>query len=321
MINALALFHFLMLVISQFTGLYYTINESNFYVRSYWYPLSYLTSIITLMIDVVILLEERNRLSHKQIVAFWVYLVVPLVAIIVQMFSYGLNFVVMATVVAGFAMFVLIMTDQIERNFQSQLENAKAKSTLLLGQISPHFIFNSLMSIQDLCYSDPQLAVKSIGYFAGYLRHNIDDMSTNEMVPFERELDFIKEYIKLEKTDPDRDFEVEYLLEYMDFMVPTLTLQPIVENAINYGALTCVEQKGKIIISSRKTDKEIIINVWNNAEGMASKTSGQKKDRSVALENIRSRLSYYCKGRIVTDIGENESNVTVYIPLEEGGRE
>lgn len=321
MVNALTLFHFMMLVISQFTGLYYSINENNYYVRSYWYPLSYLSSIVILVIDVVVLLEERKKLTAKQIVAFWLYLILPLVAIVLQMFTYGINFIVVAVVVAGFAMFILIMADQIERTYQIEVEIANTKASLLLGQISPHFIFNSLMSIQDLCYSEPEKAAKSIGDFAGYLRHNMEEMSSSAMIDFEKELEYIKEYVRLEKTDPDRNFDVEYDLEVSDFKVPTLTLQPIVENAINYGALTCYKEKGKVVLHTYEKDGEIVIDVWNNAEGKASRTSGQKKSRSVALENIKSRLDHYCKGYVKTDIGEKESTVSVHIPLPQKGED
>ena len=315
--SILIILHTILLVISQFTGLFYRINELNVYVRSPLYPLSYLFPGIILIIDTVVLLKRRNVLSTKQKVAFWVFLVFPIIAIILQILIYGVYFIVMATSFAGIAMFVLIVVDQTERYFSSQMENAEIRSALLLGQISPHFIFNSLMSIQDLCYSKPEEAADSIGHFASYLRHNIEDLTAKKMVSFERELDFIKEYIKVEKTDPDRDFDVEYDLKVTDFSIPTLTIQPVVENAVNYGALTCRNIRGKVVIYTYLEGNDIVIRVWNNKEGRRSTTEGQKKHRGIAIENISDRLKYYCNGTFELNVEEEETNAIIRMPIDE----
>ena len=309
-------FYIFMLLVSQFTGLYYVIGEDNIYHRSSLFPLSFISPAIMLLIDLGILIESRKTLSLNQKTAFWAYLVLPVIGIILQIFIYGIDFIVIATVLAGIVMFILVVIDQTERNIRAEMENENIKASLLLGQISPHFIFNSLMSIQDLCYSDPETAAKGIGDFAVYLRHNMDDLTINTMIPFEKELGFIKEYIRLEKLDPDRDFEVHFQLNEIDFYMPTLTLQPVVENAINYGALTCKNQKGRVEISTDREGNNIVIRVWNNFEGRRSVTEGQRKHRSIALENLKSRLKYYCDGTFDIVIGEKDALATITIPYD-----
>ena len=313
---AILILHILSLIVSQFTGLYYIIDENNFYVRSPLHPLSYVCSGLMMMADIGIILNSRKTLSMKQKVAFWAYLIAPILGILLQMQVYGINFVTVTVVMAAISMFVLIAMDQRERSIRAEMEKEIVKSSLLLGQISPHFIFNSLMTIQDLCYSDPSIAAKAIGDFAVYLRHNMEDLTNKETVSFEKELDFVREYISLEKTDPDRDFEVSYDLKATDFRIPTLTLQPIVENAVNYGALTCKEKKGEVRISTREENGYICIYVWNNYEGHRSVTEGQKKHRSIAIENVRSRLKYYCEGTFDIDIGETEATALIRMPSD-----
>jgi LytS/YehU family sensor histidine kinase len=144
----------------------------------------------------------------------------------------------------------------------------------------------------------------------------MDDLTINTMIPFEKELGFIKEYIRLEKLDPDRDFEVHFQLNEIDFYMPTLTLQPVVENAINYGALTCKDQKGRVEISTNREGNNIVIRVWNNFEGRRSVTEGQRKHRSIALENLKSRLKYYCDGTFDIVIGEKDALATITIPYD-----
>ncbi len=313
--NILLAIHVITLLISQFTGLYYRIDENNIYHRSRLFPLSFVWSGIMLLMDMKVILDNTGSLSKKQIVGFWAYLISPFIGIIIQAFVYGLDFLVASTVLAGLFMFILVALDQTERNVQASIENENIKASLLLGQISPHFIFNSLMTIQDLCYTDSTLAADSIGDFAVYLRHNMEDLTINEMIPFEKELGFIKEYVRLEKLDPDRDFDMEYELEIKEFVMPTLTLQPVVENAINYGALTCKKQKGKVILKTRRENDQIVITVWNNFEGKRSVTEGQKKHRSIATENIRSRLKYFCEGTYEIDIRETDAIATIRLPM------
>ncbi len=308
--------HVLLLLISQFTGLYYVIDENNYYHRSTFFPLAFLFGGSMLLLDMKLILDDRGSLSTKQIVGFWAFLIAPFLAVIAQMFFYGIDVLVIATVAAGIFMFSLMVLDQTERNLDKQTENEKIKTSLLLGQISPHFIFNSLMSIQDLCYTDPKMAADSIGDFAVYLRHNMEDLTISEMIPFEKEMGFIEEYVRLEKLDPDRNFEVVYDLEERDFLIPTLTLQPVVENAINYGALTCKQETGKVVISTRREKDAIKIEVWNNFEGKRSVTSGQKKHRSIATENIRSRLKHFCDGTYEIEIREKDAVATLCMPLD-----
>ena len=316
LLNLLLVFQVVALLISQFTGLFYTINENNFYVRGIYYPLVYLMPALMFIIDIIVLRRTQKNLSGKLKTAFWMYLLLPFVAGVLQIRFYGINFLVMATVIGGVILFMLMVIDQSEKNLQNEIEMEKVKSNLLLGQMSPHFVFNSLMSIQDLCYDDPQTAAEGIGDFAVYLRKNMEDMTSKEMIPFEKEVDFIREYVSLEKLDPARQFTVNYDLEETDFVIPTLTLQPVVENAINYGALTMPQGKGEVdIFTSRKGD-DIVITVRNNYEHTSSSTGGQRKHRGIALENLKTRLQYYCDGSFEINIYDDEAIAEIRLPYE-----
>lgn len=310
--------HILMVLISQFNGMYYYVDQNNFYHHGHLYPLAYAGTLLIIIMDEAILIKYRDRLSHKEVIALSFFLLAPLASIIIQMFFPGIYFLAFTSVVAGIVMYIFILIDQQDRYNQQKVENAQIKASLLLGQMQPHFIFNSLMSIQDLCYSDPKMAARSIEDFAVYLRKNMETIAKQEMVSFDKELEFINEYIKLEKADKDRVFEVEYDLKVRNFLIPTLTLQPIVENAINHGALSRHDHQGKVIISSEELHDRIIVRVRDNGILSVSKTSDQIRHWGIALENIRKRIDYYCNGEVNLVSDENGTTVDIIIPKEGG---
>ena len=113
------------------------------------------------------------------------------------------------------------------------LVNAQ-KFQIMMNQIQPHFLFNCLSVIRETYYDDMQKGDESITQFANYLRHNMDAFNWN-IVEFNEELKQVEGYVSLQKLRFGDKLEVKYELEVTDFKLPTLTLQPIVENAITYG--------------------------------------------------------------------------------------
>ena len=169
---------------------------------------------------------------------------------------------------------------------------------LMQAQIQPHFIFNSLMAIQAQCLTDPDAVYNSIGDFAGYLRANLDAMTDTRLISFEQELDNIESYLNLEKINYGDRLRVEYDLEETDFMLPALTVQPLVENAVRHG-IGPHEKGGLITISTHEEKDRIVIIVRDDGSGVSSMTQQQHKRRGIGLENVRNRLA-------MTNIGSVE---------------
>ena len=199
--------------------------------------------------------------------------------------------------------------------YESHIELEQERIKLLVAQIQPHFIFNSLVTIQSLCYSDGELAADYIDVFGDYLRANIDSLSSDEPISFESELDHINYYVKLEKASTDVDFDIIYELNIRDFRIPPLTVQPIVENAIKHGALTRRDGTGIVKIRTEEQDGSIIITVTDNGTGTnAALTEKQKEHRSVGIENARQRLAFQCGGTLEVDITGNGAKAVITIP-------
>ena len=168
-------------------------------------------------------------------------------------------------------------------------EVAELRSKIMVSQIQPHFIFNSLSSIILLCKKEPDRAAGVLEDFSDYLRMNIDTLSFEGDIPFEKELDHIDTYIKLEKVRFEERIDIEYDIDTAEFMIPPLLIQPLVENAVKHGILKRPEG-GKISLRSYESDGEVHIVVEDNGMGFSDDSSPDDTRVHVGLENVRKRL-------------------------------
>ncbi|MBR6717912.1 MAG: histidine kinase [Oscillospiraceae bacterium] len=223
----------------------------------------------------------------------------------------------------GFALAVsiLLCRERLRRASEQALSEKERvlnirQAKLMSEQMQPHFIFNSLMSIQELCYTDGEKAAKCIEDFSGYLRGNIDALTSEELIPFSVELEHIGQYIALEQAGSERQFSVEYDFGVQDFMLPALTVQPIVENAVKHSALCRRDGKGKVVIRTEEAGRFVRITVSDNGSGGCTITEKQKRHQSIGLQNVRTRLETQCGGNISFSRNGSGTDAVITIPLE-----
>lgn len=227
----------------------------------------------------------------------------------------------------GFTLFVVvqyvILIYMAKRNYeraikarQMKQELVESKMAIMLSQIQPHFLYNSISSIQELCLSEPKKAHDALAQFAHFLRGNMDSLSSKDLIPFEQELKHVKNYLALEEIRFEERLNVEYKIEKDGFFLPPLTLQPIVENAVRYG-ISKKREGGTITICTKETEKEIIITVLDDGVGFdVNKLGKQQDNRShIGMENVKNRLNTQCNGRmeIESRIGEG-TKVCMFLP-------
>ncbi len=222
---------------------------------------------------------------------------------------------VMELIVYYFFLAAINYSETQTKLYESRIELEQERNKLLVAQIQPHFIFNSLVTIQSLCYTDGDAAADYIDVFGDYLRANIDSLSSDKPIRFESELDHINHYVTLEKASTDVDFTMIYELHVRNFNIPPLTIQPIVENAIKHGALTRRDGSGVVKIRTEEQDANIIITVTDNGAGKnAALTEKQKEHRSVGIENARQRLAMQCGGTLEVEISDSGARAVIVIP-------
>ena len=305
-------------------GLWYVTPDWQYY-RGPLYPLLPLPLIAILIINFIGTLHRRKLLPHKVFLGFLVALVPMLAAMIVQPFMDALLFIDLSYVLSGLSMYSFVLADQIEQDLcrQSEIANQKIeiadqkieianqRADIMVLQMRPHFIYNTMMSIYYLCKQDPNMAQQVTLDFTTYLRKNLTAIASAETIPFSSELEHTHAYLAVEQALYKNTLLIDYDTPHTFFRVPPLTLQPIVENAVKHGRDPYIGPL-RISILTEKTDSGSKIVVTDNGRGFKP---DETKDPGIALANIRQRLEMMCGGSLVITPGDNGGTVvTVTIP-------
>ena len=192
-------------------------------------------------------------------------------------------------------------------------ELAQSRIATLMSQIHPHFIYNTLGSIEQLCELDPPKAAKLVNDFSKYLRGNFGEIDNHRLIRVSKELEHTEYYIGIEKVRfPDIEFITE--MNCCDFSIPALTIQPIVENAVKHGILKR-DAGGTVKVKIYETDSSYFISVKDN--GVGFKVSDIERENHIGLRNIKSRLEAMCGGILhIESIVGVGTKITVEIPKE-----
>ncbi|MBI0581059.1 histidine kinase [Neobacillus cucumis] len=171
--------------------------------------------------------------------------------------------------------------------------NAEIKA--LQAQMDPHFLFNVLNTIKSLIRTSPDDSRKLITQLAKYLRKNMQNRN-QDLITIKEELAHVEIYLSLVKARFGERFEVEWELDQQDlnYTIPPLTIQPLVENAVIHG-ISEISGNGLIKISVTKKANGVLIQVIDNGKGMVSQVENgeQEEHLGVALANIQQRLLYH----------------------------
>ena len=310
LVVALWTVYFVLLAVTQFTTwIYYT--PDNVYHRGPWYPLLLIPPVLLMAANLIGLWHCSAALTHRQRIAFLIYFVVPFVSMLVQMFTFGLLLIVFGTSVAVLFMFVFILIDQVERSFRQQQEIANQRANVMVLQMRPHFICNTMMGIYYLCDQDPQKAKQVTLDFTTYLCKNFTAIASENTVPFTAELEHTRAYLAVEQAQFEDSLFVNFDTPHTMFRVPPLTLQPIVENAVKHG-LRASSDPIHISVVTRQTDSASEILVEDDGPGFAP---ADDNEPHIALNNLRQRLEWMCKGKLTISPREGGgTSVRVRIP-------
>jgi two-component system LytT family sensor kinase len=179
--------------------------------------------------------------------------------------------------------------DRELRGAQLAGELSRAQLQALKMQLKPHFLFNTLNSISSLMYSDVDAADAMLARLSDFLRLTLDREPDQE-VTLAEELEFVRRYLEIEKIR----FE-DRLLVRLDVApgienasVPTLALQPLVENAIHHG-IASRPAGGSIVIAARRDAEQLHISVTDDGIGLVEHADVQPRER-IGLANTRARL-------------------------------
>jgi len=189
---------------------------------------------------------------------------------------------------------------------------ADARLDALRAQINPHFLFNTLNAIAALVERDPVGVRRMIARLGDLLRYTIDSRGA-ATVPLREELDFLQRYIDIMEIRFQGRLHTELKIDpdTLEVPVPSLVLQPIVENALEHGASRAAGE-GRIEISAHRDGGGLVLSVRDNGPGVRAESPG------VGLTNTRARLAQLYGGDAsltLTSVPGGRAMATIIIPL------
>lgn len=179
-----------------------------------------------------------------------------------------------------------------------EVELKESRISIMLSQIQPHFIYNTLGTIERMCLKDPQKAFDLVRNFSLYLRGNFSELDSVTPIRFADEIKHVEYYVNIEKVRFP-DMSIEYDVEATEFVLPALSVQPLVENAIKHGLMR-LETGGTVKIHSYETPTHFCVEVTDDGVGFDTDAPVDEK-KHVGLRNIRGRLKAMVNGALVME--------------------
>lgn len=171
----------------------------------------------------------------------------------------------------------------------------KAEIKAMQAQMDPHFLFNVLNTVKSLIRTAPDESRKMITQLAKYLRKNMQNVN-QDLIPIREELDHVQIYLDLVKARLAGRMQIKWNIEEecLGYSIPSLTVQPLVENAIVHG-IRKMSSNGILEISVTRIDEGVLISVRDNGNGMDGELIQEHRQDHMgfALNNIQQRLFYH----------------------------
>ncbi len=315
-VGGICLLGILLSVVSQWNDMLFTVDENHVYHRQSLFWMTQTLGILCMAIHLGVVLAYRRVMNRREFCILLIYQLLPICGLALQIFVEGPSFLNAFT---ALSISILSSGIQVEQSRQLELKEKEVtenRIAIMLSQIQPHFLYNSLVAIRQLCDIDPEQAKQAVVEFSGFLRGNMDSLTHKEPIPFRQEMDHLKNYLALENKRFGNRLKVEYDLDAQDFALPALTLQPIVENAVHYG-ITKKEQGGTVVIHTRRCAQGVRIVVKDDGVGFDTARLPQDGRTHIGIENVRSRLWALCGGtvEVQSEVGVG-TVVTMTIPLK-----
>ena len=319
--EALCVLHIAGILLSIGNRMFFTITPENIYRRGDWFWLSQALPFAIYAVDIAIFAVYWRSLSRKDFHILSSYILLPLAAEIVQIFHYGVAFLSTGVSLSLLIIFINIQSEQELRIERQEKELIASHMDIMLSQIQPHFLYNSLLTIRRLCDHDPKQAKQAIRDFSLFLRANMDSLGSRAPIPFEQELAHTEHYLALEQQRFQERLRVFYEIGARDLCIPALTLQPLVENAVKHGILKRTEG-GTVTIRTLETARAYVVAVSDNGVGFQPQTSTVQEHRShIGIENVRGRIEALCGGALnIQSVPDTGTTVTITIPKKEADR-
>jgi len=217
-----------------------------------------------------------------------------------------------STIVIALAMRYMYVSSEWRRSIVLE---AQARISALQALIRPHFLFNSMNTIASLTRSDPQRAEEAVEDLADLLRANLG--GTKDRTTLKAELEVAAIYQRIEKLRLGERLNVRWNVQELPMraLIPSLTIQPLLENAIYHG-IELLPEGGEVVVDGRRDGDDLTIEIANPVAPGETRT---KDGNKMAMANIRQRfeLAYGARASVEVDDSDDRYSVRLRFPLDE----
>ena len=294
-LNTICGLGFVFSAMSMFNGAFFTVDINGYFSNGPYAAWVEYMDIANFVLMLGIAVYHRQRMSSKGYRMLLAYSMLHLGGMLMVDIWYPTPFYLASTL----ALIVLcnFLYEAVEEEYlQKEKELMESRITLMISQIQPHFLYNSLNSIYHLCDMDAKLAQQAIGDFSEYLHHVLSSLKRTTPVLFEQELHHVQAYLQLEQLRFD-DLKIVYRIETSHFFVPALSVQPLVENAVKHG-ICGKEDGGTLVLSTREKEDCFEIIVEDDGVGFDVDSLPNDGEKHLGVHNVQSRLEAMMGGSL-----------------------
>ena len=202
------------------------------------------------------------------------------------------------------------LQQEIQKSKMLQLQTVKAQLKMLRYQLNPHFLFNSLNSIQGLMYSDVKKADLMLTELSEFLRYSLKH-NNDIFIPLKEEFEIIEKYLFVEKIrfSDKLHYIIEVPKEVENAKILSFLTQPLIENSVKYGMKTSRNNETTITIVARKEGEMLIIVVHNTGHWI------EKDIKGTGIQNIKDRLHNAYGKTCSFEISYDETQVSIELKI------
>ncbi|MCQ2494179.1 MAG: histidine kinase [Lachnospiraceae bacterium] len=316
--------HLILILSTPITKLYFYVDEFGIIQFPRTYPLAGIYAALILILNLIYIVKNgKSRLGRNILFSCTFAWALGVVLDSLSVFEYVEFFssdVMLGLIFSVGVLWIFcgIYSKQKHDMLKQKEELTNLRLNAMIAQIEPHFIFNTLGTIDSLCVEDTERARTVIGMFSDYLRVNYHSITLHHTCPIEQEIENLKTYTEIEQIRFGR-LNVCYDVQETGFMIPSFTLQPLVENAIKHGICAKKKSAGTVTVRTYSDDKDYIISISDDGVGF-DKDSVQDGKVHVGIQNVEQRLNILCGGSLVIDseVGKGTTCI-IRVPREHKG--
>ena len=308
--------YLVLVFLSMFNGMLFQVDAHGNLMDGPYYWIAWLIDPMILLIEILVVVHYRKNLSRLGTIVMLNYGLVSLLTTGLQSIWYPVP-ELLACTLALLLMFMLFYWEMAKNLVENERELMQSQMSLAISQIQPHFLYNTLSTIAELCRKDSAMAEEVTNRFALYLRGNLEHMGDSFPVEFSKELKHVQTYLWIEKIRFQEELQVVYDIQTEDFIIPALTVQPLVENAVKHGMMGS-ENVCTITIRTKCVERGYQVIIEDDGCGFDPEQVKNDGRKHIGIESVRNRLRFMVGGILtVRSVIGKGTTVIIEIPGKE----